>query len=428
MRYIELAERSYREVLDATKHQDDKVGRFLTAIAFLTTGAISLIATDDGLKQQFDLPGGSSHPLLAWATGAFFLCTLCSVALLLLCLSVPVRLPQSKRDPMNNSHIFYSYAAAKPVNDWMDSWRAQKAEGTLEEAIADDYVREAHNLAERVNSKYRHSFEASWLFVLALLFLGSAVFLKIEALFSQSNGEIQFEGRQIFEFSLIVFVFVSLQVYTRAVHDVRSMQKVVDYVNRGMNTETGPSSGQSPSEGGAGRAKSPKEQQDAEGADEKRAERRQKQLERNVAAYEQRRWTGLLVIAAAIYTLALGVPWPDSACVASAVIAVAAAAVTGIVWLTRSRWDEGPGEYGEPLPTNDRRAWGPAVLSGVATVVAIAVGLYFDGLFRVAAILAPAVVLSAFNIARPALAQLKARKFETEENEKSLQTSARHKR
>src|SRR4051794_32127601 len=53
LRAIELAERAYKEVLDATKHQDDKVGRFLTAIAFLTTGSIALIATGVALRRSF---------------------------------------------------------------------------------------------------------------------------------------------------------------------------------------------------------------------------------------------------------------------------------------------------------------------------------------------------------------------------------------
>ncbi|WP_217996947.1 hypothetical protein, partial [Nocardioides jensenii] len=85
---LDLAERSYKEVLDATKHQDDKVGRFLTAIAFLTTGAIALITTNPStaIAREFALPGGSSQPLLAWVTGVFLAFTLGSVTLLLLCL------------------------------------------------------------------------------------------------------------------------------------------------------------------------------------------------------------------------------------------------------------------------------------------------------------------------------------------------------
>ena len=40
-RRLEFARHVYEEVLDATKHQDDKIGRFLAAIAFLFAGAVA---------------------------------------------------------------------------------------------------------------------------------------------------------------------------------------------------------------------------------------------------------------------------------------------------------------------------------------------------------------------------------------------------
>lgn len=45
---IARAEFTYREVLDATKHQDDKVGRFLTAISFLTAGTVAVVLQSGG--------------------------------------------------------------------------------------------------------------------------------------------------------------------------------------------------------------------------------------------------------------------------------------------------------------------------------------------------------------------------------------------
>jgi hypothetical protein len=39
---VELSRHTYQEVLDATMHQDDKVGSLLAAIAFLIGGAIAL--------------------------------------------------------------------------------------------------------------------------------------------------------------------------------------------------------------------------------------------------------------------------------------------------------------------------------------------------------------------------------------------------
>ena len=52
-RKLEFAKEAYAEVLDATKHQDDKVGRYLAALAFLTTGAIALLLGEGILARDF---------------------------------------------------------------------------------------------------------------------------------------------------------------------------------------------------------------------------------------------------------------------------------------------------------------------------------------------------------------------------------------
>ena len=52
---LKYARESYKEVLDATKHQDDKIGRFLTAIAFLFTGAIAFGTRSDLLQIRYSL-------------------------------------------------------------------------------------------------------------------------------------------------------------------------------------------------------------------------------------------------------------------------------------------------------------------------------------------------------------------------------------
>ena len=57
---VEIASRSYKEVLDATVHQDDKVGRILTAAAFLTTGALTIITRIRGSERPARHLGGQS--------------------------------------------------------------------------------------------------------------------------------------------------------------------------------------------------------------------------------------------------------------------------------------------------------------------------------------------------------------------------------
>lgn len=246
---LELAAKSYAEVLDATKHQDDKIGRFLTAIAFLTTGAIALIASSSGedLRRHFVFPSGSgSAPLLAWAAGAFFTCVLGSVALLLLCLSVPIRQPSQRRDhrPENprsddlaGSRLFYSYIALEPDTSWERRWSKNDDADQIRRDLVSQYARETHNLAERANSKYRHTFEASSLFVLSLLFLGICVYLKILAVNAgppepgpgNAPTNIALPSFNLATQNLMILATIAAlhslcQVYVRFVHDQRSVQ------------------------------------------------------------------------------------------------------------------------------------------------------------------------------------------------------------
>jgi hypothetical protein len=380
-RYIELAERAYKEVLDATKHQDDKVGRFLTAIAFLTTGSIALLATGEGLRRTFDVPSGGGNPLLAWSTGGFFALTLAAVALLLLCLSVPVRLPKTVDDDMKGSHLFYSYIASRPRDEWARHWK-KSSRVSLEEKIAGDYVREAHNLAERTSAKYRHSYEASWLFVCALLFLGVSIYLKLIAEFRVATDEVvSLTTSHLVGLAGIASLHAALQIYTRWVHDIRSMDKARDFAERPKGTEP---SGHSD-------------------ADRRRC--------RNVAMYRQRRWTLSLVVSTSVFSLALALPvqeWRFGRELALASIALAAMIPT---WLTRPRWDE---EVGAKLKCSKFEAWWPTAFTTAGALMAAAAVLLSDrcdGVWRVAAILLPPLVMGAINCSRPGRSQGVARRM-----------------
>jgi hypothetical protein len=359
-RKIELAKAAYVEVLDATKHQDDKVGRFLTAIAFLTTGAIALVARDNGLRRSFSFDNGNvQYPLLAWAVGAFFVLTLASVTLLLLCLSVPVRLPQAPRDPMKGSHLFYSYIAAKPIRAWTREWN--KCASCLEKEIAHDYVREAHNLAERVAAKYRHSYEASWLFVSALLFLGVAVYLKIEVSLVEKDRAVSIGTGELAILGVIACTHASLQVYTRAVHDTRSIQKLRDHHSWVTSHPLGA----------------------------------HESVASNADSYNERRWTGLVIVPVLVYTFALLFPWPNADAASLLVALVVAIPLFWVLWLT--------GDFRSALPEGPKSGPVLAAMVTVGGAVAAVVAVEVDGLVRAIALLLPAVVLSAINAARPAV-------------------------
>src|SRR5690349_18299080 len=87
-RKLELITTSYDQVLDATKHQDDKIGQLLTSIAFLTAATIALAALEPAqvLARRFLIPPFRA-PLGLISLSVFLLGIAFSVMLLLINLS-----------------------------------------------------------------------------------------------------------------------------------------------------------------------------------------------------------------------------------------------------------------------------------------------------------------------------------------------------
>lgn len=191
---LRLIKESFSEVLDATKHQDEKIGRFLTAIAFLTTGGITLLFRGDLIAARFEVgatrwPGGGSYPFLAWSTLAFFACILTSVMLLLISLSTPLQLQQRKkpRSDLTGSRLFFGYIGRETRADWAERWHGPSA-SEIEAELFKQYISETHNLSERAKLKYAHTDEAAALFIFSLLFLGTAVVLAVDVGLASSSG------------------------------------------------------------------------------------------------------------------------------------------------------------------------------------------------------------------------------------------------
>ena len=175
---LRFAERSYEEVLDATKHQDDKIGRFLTAIAFLFTGSVALLARS-GLIDVRVTMDGSRRALPALFLGLFLTFSALAVLLLVVALGPNLNLPRGQRRPgSSGSRLFFLSIASKTEGDWQLLWRP----GTVtREAMTKTFVEEAHNLAFKTEFKYSRTNEARALFTLGLLFLALAVVLYLDA-------------------------------------------------------------------------------------------------------------------------------------------------------------------------------------------------------------------------------------------------------
>lgn len=235
-RKLELAKQTYTEVLDATKHQDDKVGRYLAALAFLTTGAIALLFRGDTLPRKFefsgDYPFEPQLPLVALAGLGFFACVLLSVGLLLLCLSTPLRVPGQRRDAsgrgrsLEGSRLFFSYIGAEPVKVWKQRWDLPAEE--IQAEMTTHYFAEAHNLAERARSKYQHTNEAAALFVFGLVFLAFAVSLTVYASL-QPPGVIQVGRGVTLTVGIVGALYSGAVLHSQFVHEQQSMQEFVDW-------------------------------------------------------------------------------------------------------------------------------------------------------------------------------------------------------
>jgi hypothetical protein len=197
---VELLRASYSEVLDATKHQDDKIGRLLTAIAFLTAASLALasLATSPTLVRRFVVSGaprGPQHlpPLVLITLATFLVCVVLAVVLLVDALATPLRIPglghdvRQKRVSLGDfSQIYFYDIAGLGRDEWQRKWSAGRA--ALRAELAPMYRNETHNLAVRVDFKYARTNEAVAILSLGLLAFGATVLLFFAAVTAPCRG------------------------------------------------------------------------------------------------------------------------------------------------------------------------------------------------------------------------------------------------
>lgn len=230
---------SYREVLDATKHQEDKISRLLTAIAFLTAAVLALanLAGSDAVQQSF-LVGTHGVRLSLLFLGIFLLSVIATVIILLSSVTAPLRFPGAPRavdatkapdvewaDPrVPVSQIYFHEIAGASLAEWYQKWAAN--EGRLRRERRDSLIRETHNLAVRTEYKYDRMNEA----VLVLSFgLSALAVTSVLLLASLGQGaEVEFSPGMRASLGAVVFGYVWLQLFVasrdtlHAVEDLES--------------------------------------------------------------------------------------------------------------------------------------------------------------------------------------------------------------
>jgi hypothetical protein len=123
---VDLLDKSYKEVLDATKHQDDKVGRFLTAFAFFAGGAIALLNQDFVKNTSYQIDPFPKLRLPSLLLGFFLVLLGFTVLALLMSVGTPLKLPGfgigSGSSSSTSSSPIYFLAISKITSE---EWKAQ---------------------------------------------------------------------------------------------------------------------------------------------------------------------------------------------------------------------------------------------------------------------------------------------------------------
>ena len=166
MEKVEVFEKSYSEVLSALKHQDDKLNRTLTALAFLTAAGVAIYVN---LEDPDDvIRFGGTGPSV---TAVLFVVFLGSVALALLTALAaigPGRPLMKPSTELGASLLYYGHIAKN--GEWWDKLLGWSADD-LNNKLARNYHAEAHDIAKRVRYKVGRARESGAFVQLAIVSL-----------------------------------------------------------------------------------------------------------------------------------------------------------------------------------------------------------------------------------------------------------------
>jgi hypothetical protein len=236
---LKLIEFSYGEVLDATKHQDDKIGRMFMSVAFLTAATLALagLASASFITRTFHVTP-YELPLGLIALTVFLVCMLFAVLQLLVSFATPLRAPgidQVGRDwkitdwvqGVEASQIYFYPISGVDSHEWMRKWTANAAE--LKRERFEQLVRETHNLGVRTTFKYDRGAEAVATLSFALLAFGIAIVFVAIAAGSPGTAVIELNLAHRLAIGFILGGYCALQLVAR----VRYVRQALDEVRPG---------------------------------------------------------------------------------------------------------------------------------------------------------------------------------------------------
>jgi hypothetical protein len=169
---LNLARISYSEVLDATKHNDDKIGRALTSIAFLTTAGIAFAVEGNDKVLYFRYQMGDLQvPLPSIFLVAFLVLIVLTVILYLSAMGNPLTFPRHRDPKTQDSNLYFFIIAEQESEKWTQDWGHDEGGdyASLRRKTINNFLYEAHNIARRVKFKYERMEIARAVLITALL-------------------------------------------------------------------------------------------------------------------------------------------------------------------------------------------------------------------------------------------------------------------
>jgi hypothetical protein len=175
-----LAKSILDDVVESSNHEDEKVGRILTSMSFLTVGAAIAFSTFLSNRTGLSSYGVDLVSVLFFAY--LFLLVLGTI-IMLEAMSPRLYLRLRRKDEIKDErsssaglesmHFFKSIARTDEAK-WLTSFK----DASVEELLAherDDALRQAHFLARKVTKKIEYIRRAKWIILFASFFLVAMV-------------------------------------------------------------------------------------------------------------------------------------------------------------------------------------------------------------------------------------------------------------
>ena len=167
-----LAKSILDDVVDSSSHEDEKVGRMLYSMSFLTVGAT--IAFSAFIGNRIGRPFYELDLVSAFFV-AYVLFLVSGTTVILEAMSPRLYLPRGRsRDegPVSSADLdsrhFFKSVARKERESWVSSFQSSTGEELLARE-ADDCLRQAHFLSRKVTEKIDSIRKAKWFMILAAL-------------------------------------------------------------------------------------------------------------------------------------------------------------------------------------------------------------------------------------------------------------------